>query len=73
MGRFFALTIFLVVVAGMALHQGVELFEYADWIGRLPGDLIVKKKGVVLYLPFASALLISGGLSFLFSLFSRKT
>lgn len=60
------------MAGGIALHQGVDFWEAGDWIGRLPGDLIVKKKGITFYFPFTSALLASGALSLIFSLFSGK-
>lgn len=70
MARFLALTLFLVIAAGLALHQGVQLSYWGDWIGKLPGDLIVKKNGIAIFLPFTSAFLASGALSFLLSFFS---
>lgn len=73
MGRFLALTILLVMAGGVALHQGAELSSWLDWVGKLPGDLIVKRGGIVFYLPFTSAILVSGAASLLLSLlFSRK-
>lgn len=72
MSQFLGTAIFLVIVGGFALHAGVELPWYADWIGTLPGDLLIKKKGMIFYVPAASAVLISAVLSFFFSLFSRR-
>lgn len=72
MGRFLALTLFLVIAAGLALHQGVELSYWGSWIGKLPGDLIVKKKGVTIFLPFTSAFLASGTLSLVLSLLTPR-
>ena len=72
MTRFLALTMFFVMAAGVALHQGVDLMEAGDWIGKLPGDVIIKKKGIVFYFPFTSALLASGALSLVLSLFTSR-
>jgi hypothetical protein len=70
--RFLALMMFFVMAGGVALHQGVDFLEVGDWIGRLPGDLIIRKKGMIFYFPFTSALLASGALSLFFSLFSSR-
>jgi hypothetical protein len=65
MTRFIFLTAFLIVAIGMALHVGVELPQFGQWLGTLPGDLIIRKGGVVLFAPFSSALIISAALSLL--------
>lgn len=72
MGRFLALSLFFVVAAGIALHREVDLPSFGSWIGQLPGDLIIKKGKVTIYLPFTSAALASGALSIFLSLFRRK-
>ncbi len=68
MGRFLALTLLLVIAGGVALHQGAELPHCLSWVGNLPGDLIVKRQGILFYLPFTSAVLVSGAISLLLSL-----
>ncbi len=72
MSQFLGLAIFLLIAASFAIHAEVELPWFAEWIGRLPGDLLIKKKGMTLYVPLTSCVLISGVLSFFLSLFSRK-
>lgn len=72
MGRFLALTIFLVMAAGLALHREMDFSYWGSWIGKLPGDLILKKQGMVFYLPFTSAFLVSGSLSLLLSTFTSR-
>lgn len=72
MSQFIGITLFLIVVAGLAIHAGVEFPWYLDWVGKLPGDLLIKKEGMTLYVPITSSALISVVLSFFFSLFSRK-
>jgi len=69
--RFFGLAIFIAIGAGLAIHAGVELPWFLDWIGRLPGDLLIKKGPLTLYVPITSSLLISAVLSFLSSLFAK--
>ena len=41
-------------------------------IGRLPGDIYIRKGDFTLYFPLTTSILISILLTFLFSLFSRR-
>jgi hypothetical protein len=41
------------------------------WIGRLPGDILIKKKNFTFYFPLATSLLISVILTLLFSFFRK--
>lgn len=72
MSQFLGFTIFFVIVAGLVLHAGTDLPWYADWIGKLPGDMIIKKNHMTVYAPLTSSLLVSAVLSFLFSLGSSR-
>ncbi len=72
MSQFLGVAIFLIVIGGLVLHSGLEMPWYLDWIGKLPGDIIVKKGNVVFYVPVTSSVLMSICLSFFFSLFSGK-
>ena len=72
MSQFLGLTIFIVIAAGWAMHAGVDLPWFLDWIGSLPGDVVIKKGGATFYAPLTSSALISLVLSFLLSLFSWK-
>lgn len=42
------------------------------WVGRLPGDILIRKGNVTFYFPLATGILISIILSVLLSLFLRK-
>lgn len=41
------------------------------FLGKLPGDILIKKKGFVFYAPFATSIKISILLSLIFYLISR--
>jgi len=56
----------MVVVGVLALAA-----ERISWLGRLPGDLTIRRDGVMIYVPLASCLLASVVLSFLLYLFRR--
>jgi hypothetical protein len=66
--RFLGSLIFFIIVAGFILHFGVEIPWLSGWIGQLPGDLIIKKGNVTLYIPLATSLLAS----VVFSLIGRS-
>lgn len=61
----------LLVIAGVAfVGLGIILFisDKIPFLGRLPGDIIVKKKNSILYFPIATSILISIILSVVFYL-----
>jgi len=47
------------------------LGEKIPWIGRLPGDFIIRKKNFTLYFPLATSIIISIILTLLFTLFRK--
>jgi hypothetical protein len=51
------------------------LLLFADripWLGRLPGDLVIRRERWTLYLPLATMLLVSLVLTLLLNLFGRR-
>jgi hypothetical protein len=40
-------------------------------LGRLPGDIVIERNGLRIYLPLMTSLIVSVGLSLLLWLFSR--
>jgi len=58
------------VIAGVGLL--FTLGGKIPWIGRLPGDIYIKRKNFTFYFPLATSLLISIILTLLFMLFRRK-
>lgn len=71
MGRFLIVTGFLIVVLGLIIHFKVAIPWLTGWIGKLPGDLAIKKGNMTLYLPLATSALLSIVLSLVFSLFKK--
>lgn len=59
-----------VVIAGVGLL--FTLGGKIPWIGRLPGDIYIKRKNFTFYFPLATSLLISIILTLIFMLFRRK-
>ncbi len=58
-----------VVIAGM----GVLLLigDKIPWIGRLPGDILVKREKFTFYFPIVTCIIMSIILTILFSLFRK--
>lgn len=64
----------LLIVAGVILIVVGLLFTFRaniPWLGRLPGDIHIKRDNVEFYFPLATSLLISAVLSLLFYLFRK--
>lgn len=65
----------LLVALGLlvALLGAVLLFAgRIPWIGRLPGDILIRRGPVTFYFPLATSLLVSVVLSLLLALFWRR-
>jgi formate hydrogenlyase subunit 3/multisubunit Na+/H+ antiporter MnhD subunit len=69
---------FLVVLGALALLLG-GLFLFADrlppaarWIGRLPGDIVVRRDRFTFYFPLATSVVVSVVLTLLLNLFWRR-
>jgi thiosulfate reductase cytochrome b subunit len=52
---------------GMILLYGPQI----PWLGKLPGDITIKREHFTFYFPLASSIVISILLTILFSLFRR--
>jgi hypothetical protein len=59
MRRFISLTVFLVVVLGLLLHFSIEIPWMTEWMGKLPGDMVIRRGGIVLYFPIVTSAVIS--------------
>ena len=67
LGKLLILFGVLIVVIGLLLLVG----EKIPWVGRLPGDIIIKRERFTFYFPIATSILISIILTLLFTLFRR--
>ncbi|MGA2318262.1 MAG: DUF2905 domain-containing protein [Thermodesulfobacteriota bacterium] len=56
-----------IILAGLLLLVG----EKIPWVGRLPGDIIIKKERFTFYFPLATSIIISIILTLLFMLFRK--
>ncbi len=66
-GRFLVIAGLLLAAAGAILWLAPKL----PWLGRLPGDIIVKRENFTFYFPLGTCILISIILSLILWLFRR--
>lgn len=73
MSEFGGLGKFLILLGAFIILIGVLLLigEKIPWIGRLPGDMIIRKKNFTFYFPLATSILISIILTLLFWIFRK--
>jgi hypothetical protein len=67
LGKMLILLGVFIILMGLLLLLG----EKIPWIGRLPGDIIIRKKNFTFYFPLATSILISIILTLLFTLFRK--
>jgi thiosulfate reductase cytochrome b subunit len=64
----------ILVLIGLVLVVAGLLFMLSDkvpWLGRLPGDITIKRDNFTFYFPLATSIVISLILSLLFWLFRK--
>ena len=59
--------ILLIVLGGIFLLAGK-----IPWLGKLPGDILIKRENFNFYFPITTCILISIVLSLIFWIFSRR-
>ena len=65
----------LLIVCGLsiaAIGVVVVLAGRLPWIGRLPGDIYVRRGNFTFYFPLATSILVSVGLTLIFWLIGRR-
>ena len=67
LGKMLILVGVLIIVIGLLLLVG----ERIPWIGKLPGDIIIKRERFSFYFPITTCILISIILTLLFTLFKK--
>lgn len=67
LGKLLIISGVVLAVAGLVVATAGRI----PWIGRLPGDIMIRRDNFVFYFPLASCLLVSAVISLLFYLFRR--
>ena len=61
-----------IIAGAVLLLVGLIIFAAERFgLGRLPGDIVIEREGFTLYLPLATSLLVSLGLTLVLWLLSR--
>ena len=68
MAKIFIFIGIIFIVFGMMMY----FLPRIPGLGRLPGDILIKRENFTFYFPLATSILISVILSFIFMLWSRK-
>ncbi len=66
-GKLLVLIGVFLILMGLLLMVGDKI----PWLGRLPGDILIKKEKVTFYFPIVTCIIISILLTLLFSLFRK--
>ena len=67
LGKMLILLGVLIMAIGFLLLIGDKI----PWVGKLPGDIVIKKEKFTFYFPLTTSILISIILSFLFWIFRK--
>lgn len=67
-GRFLILLGVAAVVVGAAL----TFLPRIPWLGKLPGDIVVRREHFTFYFPLATSIVVSIALTLLVNLFFRR-
>ncbi len=67
LGKMLILLGVFIIVIGVLLLIG----EKIPWVGKLPGDIVIKKEKFTFYFPIATSIVISIILTLLFALFRK--
>ena len=67
LGKMLILLGVFIILIGLLLLVG----EKIPWIGRLPGDIIIRKKNFTFYFPIVTSIIISIILTLFFMLFRK--
>ena len=67
LGKFLILLGVFIILIGLLLMVGDKI----PWVGKLPGDIVIKKEKFTFYFPLATCILISLLITLFFALFRK--
>ena len=71
LGRILIAAGIVLVLAGFVVLVA-DRTSFASWLGRLPGDVIIRRGSVTVYIPLATSILLSILLTVILSLLFRR-
>ncbi len=72
MSRFIFWFVVFLFISGISLHYKFDIPYFLSWIGKLPGDMIIRKGKTIFYAPVTTAALSSLAWTIFLGAFSRK-
>ncbi len=67
MGKLLIIIGVILIIIGLIIH----FFHQIPWLGKLPGDIYIKRENFTFYFPLASSILISIILSLILYLINK--
>jgi len=67
LGKMLVLLGVFIILVGLLLMVGDKI----PWVGKLPGDIVIKKEKFTFYFPLATCILISLLITLFFALFRK--
>jgi len=67
LGKLLVLLGVFIILIGLLLMMGDKI----PWVGKLPGDIVIKKEKVTFYFPLTTSILISLLITLFFALFRK--
>ena len=67
LGKFFIVIGLVFLVLGVIFAANIQI----PWLGKLPGDIVIKRENFSFYFPLTTCILLSVLLSLIFYLFRR--
>ena len=67
LGKILVLLGVFIILMGLLLMMGDKI----PWVGKLPGDIVIKKEKFTFYFPLATCILISLLITLFFALFRK--
>ena len=67
LGKMLVLLGVFIILIGLLLMVGDKI----PWVGKLPGDIVIKKEKFTFYFPLATSILISLLITLFFALFRK--
>ena len=67
MGKMLIILGILLVILGLAITYGPRI----PWLGRLPGDILIKRENFTFYFPVVTSIIISIILSLILFIFRK--
>ena len=67
-----ARTLILIGIVFVVVGLALSLVGKIPWLGKLPGDILIKKENTVFYFPLTTCILVSIILSFILYLWQHR-